>query len=163
RDLDAFLRGLRDLLGRFVSVCNTVAFAHNRGVLHRDLKLQNVMLGKYSETLVVDWGLAKPFDREQAAKETGEETLLPRSVDDDLRSAAGAIGTPAYMSPEQAEGRPGAHWPASDIYGLGAILYAILTGQPPTRGSDLHDSLHRAARGEFPPPRQVCREVPRPL
>ncbi len=70
---------LREVLTRFVSICSTVGYAHSRGVLHLDLKPQNVMLGKYDETLVVDWGLAKPISRDDAARSEGEEALLPSS------------------------------------------------------------------------------------
>jgi serine/threonine protein kinase len=124
---------LRQLLTRFVAVCNTVGYAHSRGILHRDLKPSNVMLGKYGETLVVDWGLAKPFDRDESARASGEETLTPVTGSDSSVTQYGqAMGTPAYMSPEQAEGRWDVVGPASDVYSLGAILYAVLAGRPPS-------------------------------
>jgi tRNA A-37 threonylcarbamoyl transferase component Bud32 len=155
---------LRQLLSRFVAVCNTVAYAHSRGVLHRDLKPANIMLGAYGETLVVDWGLAKPFERTEAERATGEQTLQPPSAG----AAAGTLpgvpkGTPAYMSPEQADGRWDELGPATDIFSLGATLYALLVGQPPFQGRTAQEALQRARRGEFPPPRQVRRDVPRAL
>src|SRR5262249_56215611 len=113
----------------FVDVCNVVAYAHSRGVLHRDLKPANVMLGKYGETLVVDWGLAKPLGRSEDGAEGAEPPLQPSSSSWGAATVAGkALGTPAYMSPEQAAGRLDEVGPASDVYSLGATLYPILTG-----------------------------------
>jgi serine/threonine protein kinase/tetratricopeptide (TPR) repeat protein len=123
---------LRQLLSRFVAVCNTVAYAHSRGILHRDIKPGNIMLGKYGETLVVDWGLAKSFERDETTRRDGEETLRPASLSSPTETQFGqAVGTPAYMSPEQAQGRWDLVGPASDIYSLGATLYTLLTGQTP--------------------------------
>ena len=126
----------RQLLRRFVDVCNAVAYAHSRGVLHRDLKPGNIMLGKYGETLVVDWGLAKPTGRTGSGHDRSDEaTLRPRSGGESSATVAGqAFGTPAYMSPEQAAGKLDELGPASDVYSLGATLYELLTGQVPFPG-----------------------------
>jgi serine/threonine-protein kinase len=154
---------LHELLNRFVSICNTVAYAHSRGILHRDLKPRNVMLGKYDETLVVDWGLAKPFDRDESAHSVGEETLTPISGSGSGTPTVGVVGTPAYMSPEQAKAPRETVGPASDIFALGGILYAILTGQAPYQGRSVHQVLEQVQRCEFPAPRQVKPGLPRGL
>jgi hypothetical protein len=154
----------RKLLQRFIDVCNTIAYAHSRGILHRDLKPQNIMLGGYGETLVVDWGLAKPFDRDEIARASGEETLEPKyGKSGDQTQLGEACGTPAYMSPEQAAGLWGIVGPASDIFSLGATLYYLLTGQAAMPDQSREEVLFKAQRGEFLPPRQVKKDLPRPL
>jgi tetratricopeptide (TPR) repeat protein/tRNA A-37 threonylcarbamoyl transferase component Bud32 len=155
---------LRQLLRRFVDVCNAVAYAHSRGVLHRDLKPGNVMLGKYGETLVVDWGLAKLVGRPETAWGEDEETLRPSAADGLVATQMGAaLGTPAYMSPEQAAGRWEAVGPTSDIYSLGATLYVLLTGEKPFSGPDKEAILQQVQRGEVVPPRRVKPAVPAAL
>lgn len=150
---------LRQLLGRFVSVCNTVAFAHSRGVIHRDLKPANVMTGEFGETLVVDWGLAKRLSEpvEQAAE---PKDLAATTSSTFLTAEGAALGTPAFMSPEQALGKGDEVGIASDIYSLGATLYALLTGVAPFGMDQLPGYLDRIHRGEFPHPRQVRPNVP---
>jgi serine/threonine protein kinase/tetratricopeptide (TPR) repeat protein len=146
----------RQLLRRFIDVCNAIDYAHSRGVLHRDLKPGNIMLGKFGETLIIDWGLAKAAGRSDAAKAGEETTFRPSSGSGHGATAAGAaLGTPAYMSPEQAAGRLDLLGPASDVYGLGATLYAVLTGQPPFRDDEAAEVLRKVQRADFPPPRQV--------
>jgi serine/threonine-protein kinase len=152
---------LRQLLRRFLDVCNAVAYAHSRGVLHRDLKPANVMLGTFGETLVVDWGLAKVTGRAGDGAEGAESPLRPTSGSGVAETVAGqALGTPAFMSPEQAQGRLDQLGPASDVYSLGATLYALLTGRPPIPDGETAVVLHKAARGEVVPPRQANRQVP---
>jgi serine/threonine-protein kinase len=150
----------RQLLGRFVDVCNAIAYAHSRGVIHRDIKPANVMLGKYGETLVVDWGLAKLLG--QGDIET-TEMALASSGDSALTQAGRALGTPAYMSPEQAAGRLDRLGPATDVYSLGATLYCLLTGQPPFTDKDVGLVLAKVQKGDITPPRQINARIPAAL
>ncbi len=143
----------RQLLGRFIDVCNAIAYAHSRGVLHRDLKPGNIMLGKFGETLVVDWGLAKVVGAGPDVRAAGmaeEATLKPYSGSAVVETLAGsAIGTPAYMSPEQAAGKVDELGPATDVYSLGATLFALLMNRPPVRGADTAEVLRKVQRGEI--------------
>jgi eukaryotic-like serine/threonine-protein kinase len=155
---------LRQLLGRFVDVCNALAYAHSRGVLHRDLKPGNIMLGSYGETMVVDWGLAKSVGRREPFRVGHESTLRPSSASETPPTVMGAaIGTAPYMSPEQAAGRLDELGPASDVYSLGATLYCLLTGRAPFTGTERAAILRKVQSGDFPPPRRVKPAVPRAL
>ena len=155
---------LRKLLSRFIDVCQAVEYAHSRGVLHRDLKPGNIVLGKYGETLVVDWGLAKPLGHREADRPRDEQTLQPRSGGRSAPTQAGsAIGTPAFMPPEQAAGRVDQLGPASDVYSLGATLYYLLTGQAPFQDTDLGRLLSKVQVGDFPRPHSVRRNIPAAL
>jgi serine/threonine-protein kinase len=151
----------RALLDAFVSVCNAVAYAHSRGVIHRDLKGQNVVLGDYGEVIVLDWGLAKLVDRV-------EETLTPAVALEAEVDRAGtiqgqALGTPAYMSPEQAEGRIDRIDRRTDVYGLGAILYEILTDQAPFSGGDTAAVLRKVIHEPPAAPRSLDASIPKAL
>jgi WD40 repeat protein/serine/threonine protein kinase len=181
RDSHQRMLELRLLLGRFVSVCHTMAYAHSRNVLHRDLKPANVLLGPYNETLIVDWGLAKVMDRNEPfsmrgmnAANEGEarkdhpapHVIPPLGAGSSTDTVAGAaFGTPAFMSPEQAEGQLDRLGPTSDVYSLGAILYTLLCGCPPFESAwcEVTTLLARVRGGEFTPPRQVNTGAPRPL
>lgn len=151
----------RRLLERFVDVCNAVEYAHSRGVLHRDLKPGNVMLGKYGETLVVDWGLAKAVGKDESYAKTDEQTFQPALSGSSLATQMGsALGTPSFMSPEQAAGRLDELGPQSDVYSLGATLYYLLTNRPPFVDANPEIVIAKVQLGEFDRPRQVQPDIP---
>ena len=117
----------RQLVGRFLDVCNAIDYAHSRGVLHRDLKPANIMLGQYGETLVVDWGLAKVIGKDDLAFDSPDGKVATAALDESgtgpsCTEQGTTIGTPGYMSPEQVGGLINQLGPASDVYSLGASL-----------------------------------------
>lgn len=160
-DLSRHSMGLRDLLERFLLVCETINYAHSRGVVHRDIKPSNIMIGPFGETLVVDWGLAKVIPRADHSEATDAGDVLVPNVEDPFETSRGkALGTPHFMSPEQALGRHDLVGPASDIYSLGATLYDILAGRPPYADSASSEQvLRRVALGDFPAPRVVKPDI----
>ena len=155
--------GLRMLLGRFVDVCQAMEYAHSRGVLHRDLKPGNIMLGKYGETLVVDWGLAKTSEGSAEPTNRDEPPLHSASASVSTATQMGtSLGTPAYMSPEQAAGRLDLLKATSDVYSLGATLYEVLTGDVPVSGCGIAELLRKVQQGDFPKPSAKRSDVPPP-
>jgi serine/threonine-protein kinase len=167
---------LHALLNTFVSVCNTLAYAHARGVIHRDLKPDNIILGDFGEVVVLDWGLAKLVRtadyglRIETPARPDSSTLpdhpsvnphsaIPNPQSDQTQDGE-VLGTPAYMAPEQAAGRPDLIDRRTDVYGLGAILYRLLTDQLPFSGGTTQQVLRRVREASPPRPRQVCPGVP---
>ena len=160
RDGEPAAREFRRLLNAFVSVCHAVAYAHFRGVVHRDLKPENVVLGDFGQVVLLDWGLAKLLHEEgtEASGKTGEVVVR---AEETMATMAGAVmGTPAYMAPEQASGRGDLIDERTDVYGLGAILFEILTGDAPHAGADTDDVIEKIIAGETRRPRDVNASVP---
>jgi len=154
--LDERLRLLRHV----VDACQAVAYAHDKHIIHRDLKPSNVMVGEYGETVVVDWGLA--------TRGEAKEDLLPAAAgapsrEPALTMAGTALGTPAYMSPEQARGELAAIDERSDVFSLGAILYELLTGRSPFEGGTAEQVMEKVRAGSFPAVRTVVPEAPAEL
>ncbi len=128
-------------LETLLQVCNAVAYAHSKSIIHNDLKPANVMVGPFGEVTVLDWGLAV------SVRPTNSKCSRVRH----RTSICSPVGTPAYMAPELAQGQGGKLGPWTDIYLLGAILFEILHGKPPHRRPKLYDAIQHALRGELPP------------
>jgi eukaryotic-like serine/threonine-protein kinase len=144
-------------LSIFASIAQTMAYSHTRGVIHRDLKPSNVMVGSFGEVQVMDWGLAKVMPRggvaddAKAGKETPPETLIATArsgSDRELSHAGSVLGTPSYMSPEQARGENDLINERADVFALGSILVEILTGSPAFTGRGSSEILRKASRGD---------------
>ncbi len=162
-DPGAHQRELQKLLRRFLAVCETMSYVHSRGVIHRDLKPRNILLGPYGETLIVDWGLAKVVGHTESIEHSDATLRPPSSSDIQPTSAGSRVGTPAYMSPEQARGEVDQLGPAADIYSLGATLYYMLTYQAPFTEQNVPEMLSKVERGEFRRPREIKPGISRAL
>ncbi|HUS63164.1 MAG TPA: WD40 repeat domain-containing serine/threonine protein kinase [Kofleriaceae bacterium] len=147
------------LVPNVIAVAEAVAYAHSRQVIHRDLKPANIIVGDFGETVVIDWGLAKDLSGRVAEPEPATVDPTGATLDSSSGSGTGSdgpvtvagniMGTPAYMAPEQARGEEVDA--RADVYALGAILYEVLSGQPPHAGRTNQEILARAVIGEVPP------------
>ena len=145
-----------NLIQIMLKVCDAVSYAHSKGVLHRDLKPDNIMVGKYGQVYLMDWGIA--YVKENRGV-TGSGMDIPQIKKRKLYSIreeqkGNILGTPCYMSPEQASGEVDAIDERSDVFSLGAILYEILTGEFPIPGKSLQEMAINAKKCEFQPPNE---------
>jgi serine/threonine-protein kinase len=160
----------RWLMRKFIDVCNTVAYAHSRGVLHCDLKPSNIMIGPFGETLVMDWGIAKRLGTDEhryGVESDGPAKSVAQSngslsASRSVAVTGQAVGTPVYMSPEQAASRLSELSPASDVFSLGATLYVLLTDRRPFDG-ERNEVIQNVQAGRFEPPCQFMRRLPKAL
>lgn len=150
---------LHSLLAIFIKICDAVAYAHSRNVIHLDLKPANIQVGNYGEVLVCDWGLGKiigDYDTEDL-----EELLLDKDLLNNMTFNGEIKGTPGFMAPEQVE-PDGEKDKITDIYSLGCILYSLLTYQKPLSGN-LEDILKRTLSGDIKPPNSFFSDIPSSL
>jgi tRNA A-37 threonylcarbamoyl transferase component Bud32 len=133
----------RRAAGYLKTIAEAIHFAHQRGTLHRDLKPQNVLIDAADQPRITDFGLAKIMK--------GDSRLTQSGV---------IMGSPSYMPPEQAAGRPGDIGPASDVYSLGAMLYELLTGRPPFSGATPLDTVMKVLEAEPVAPRRLHADIP---
>ena len=148
------LRQRLELLPHLIDACDAIAYAHSRGVIHRDLKPSNIMIGAFGETVVVDWGLAK-----RRGEADDLDAPMPGGKGG-LSVYGAALGTPAYMSPEQARGALSEIDERSDAFSLGAILYELLTARAPFEGASAEQIIQNVRSGRFRPVRAVCPDAP---
>jgi serine/threonine protein kinase/Flp pilus assembly protein TadD len=153
------------LLQMFISLCQTVGYAHSRGVLHRDLKPDNVMLGSFGETILLDWGIAKVMGQKEQTvdDETSPAARLRRSIPDTGTHHGSIMGTPSYMAPEVAAGLTDEVDERSDIFLLGATLYQMLSGRQPRSGKTFGELLMKAAMEPPHPVRSLNPLIPKAL
>jgi serine/threonine protein kinase len=147
---------LRRLLTVFVTVCNTLDYAHQHGVIHRDPKSANVLLGQYGEVLVIDWGLARLLGGQDGVSVV---SVSDRAVGEGTRTGS-VLGTVAYMAPEQALGLTREVDARTDVYVLGAVLFEVLTGQVPHAGQSVLEVLERVRASPTPHARSVNPAAP---
>lgn len=155
------------LLTHFLNICNAIAYAHSRGVIHRDLKPMNVMIGEFGETTVIDWGIAKVKGETDIHEKDLRENVKVIQVGDTQATAktiyGQTMGSPYYMPPEQAAGRTDEINEHADIYALGAILYVILTGQAPYQGMSAREFLVKVQQFDPKPVLEVEPTAPKEL
>ena len=136
----------RRAAGYFKTVAQAIAFAHDRGILHRDLKTSNILIDTFDQPRVTDFGLAKHLDGDMDLTLTGQ-----------------VLGTPNFIAPEQAAAKHDSVGPRSDVYSIGGILYFLLTGRPPFQGRNVEETLAQTLHKEATPPRQINASVPHDL
>ena len=143
------------LLASALAVCEALAYAHSKRIIHRDLKPANVLVGKFGETVVIDWGLAKDLDGDPEIREPSHVALIG---DAELTVEGSVMGTPSYMPPEQARGDLVDE--RADVYALGALLYHVIAGRPPYRGSNAGEVLAAVEAGPPPAIGELEHDVP---
>ncbi|HTJ44129.1 MAG TPA: serine/threonine-protein kinase [Kofleriaceae bacterium] len=151
---------LQRLLKAFLRICDAVSFAHSRGVIHRDLKPDNVMIGSHGQIYVMDWGCAQLAPH---GVDEGPPVQLGGSNRRVIDGTGAVIGTGAYMAPEQAMGRTNEIDARTDVFALGGVLYQILTRVPPYRGRSHLESVQLAQAAQITPPEEIAPQVPRAL